>query len=162
MSRVYTDLYVQLVNPSKQKKKEKNLAYLSARARIKRAEVPLVNRSSGFLTAAAGHRIAFHSLGAGASVGAVEVRAVGASAAGRSLALVYVPALVLGVALVALRALAPVSARQIYAESPSSAGSLVIALVHVDALRTGRRDRALENCREIRCSRPLVTRYYAV
>lgn len=50
-------------------------------------------------------------------------------------ALVDVDALVLGVSLEALGTLALVVTRQIYTESPSSAGSLVIALVHVDTLQ---------------------------
>lgn len=90
------------------------------------------------LTAAASHWIAFHSLGTGASVGPGEIGAESRAAARAPRALINIRALVPGIALVALGALAPVIARQIYAESPSSAGSLVIALVHVDTLR-GRR-----------------------
>lgn len=86
---------------------------------------------------ATGHGIAVHALGTGAPEAAFHVAAQRGPSAGIFVApgaLVHVPALVLRIALVALGALAPVITRQIHAESPSSAGSLVIALVHVDTL----------------------------
>ena len=93
------------------------------------------------LTDATGHRVALHAIRTGAVEAALAVSTQRRLATWRwrFQALVDVGALEPRVPVEALGTLAPVAARLVDAEGPSSAGSLVVALVHVDALAKNNR-----------------------
>lgn len=80
-------------------------------------------------------RIAAHSFRASAAETAIHVCALGRTAARSAQAFVDVHAFLLRVAVVTLRTLASVPTRQVDAQRAPTAGTHVIALVDVDALR---------------------------
>lgn len=79
-------------------------------------------------------RIAVHAIGAGTPEAAAHVRAESGTAARAPQALVDVPALLLGTAVISRRAFALVRARQVDAQCTPPAGALVLAFVNIDTL----------------------------